>query len=150
MLSILCGNRGCLEAYASGPAIASMGIKAVAQGRTTIIGELVDFDLNKITPDAIAQAAFQGDPIAQTIIKDAGFYLGIAAANVCVSVGPRKIVIAGGVSRIGEPILEAIRGTLRERVTIMPVEQVAVVQATLGDDAGLIGVALWAADHFNN
>ena len=45
-----CGNRGCLEAYASGPAIAANGMKAVVQGRTTIIGELVDFDLNKITP----------------------------------------------------------------------------------------------------
>ena len=145
-----CGNRGCVEVYASGPAIASMGIKAVVQGRTTIIGELVNFDLNKISPDVIAQAASQGDKVAQTIIKDAGFYIGVAAANVCVCVGPRKIVIAGGVSHIGDPILEAIRATMRERVTIMPVEQVAVVQATLGDNAGVIGVALWAADHFNN
>ena len=145
-----CGNHGCLEAYASGPAIASMGIKAVVQGRTTIIGELVNFDVNKITPDVIAQAAARGDEIAQIIIQDAGFYIGVAAANVCVSVGPRKIVIAGGVSRIGGPILEPIRKTIRERVTVMPVEQVEVVQATLGDNAGVIGAALWAANNFNN
>jgi glucokinase len=145
-----CGNRGCLEAYASGPAIASMGMKAVVQGRTTIIGEMVDFDINKISPDIIAQAASEGDEIAQTIIEDAGFYIGVAAANVCVSVGPRKIVIAGGVSRIGDPILEPIRETIRERVTIMPVEQVEVVQATLGNNAGVMGVALWAANNFNN
>ena len=145
-----CGNHGCLEAYASGPAIASMGIKAVVQGRTTIIGELVNFDVNKITPDVIAQAAVRGDEIAQIIIQDAGFYIGVAAANVCVSVGPRKIVIAGGVSRIGGPILEPIRKTIRERVTVMPVEQVEVVQATLGDNAGVIGAALWAANNFNN
>ena len=144
-----CGNHGCLEAYASGPAIASMGIKAVLQGRTTIIGKLVDFDLNKITPDVIAQAASQDDEIANTILEEAGFYIGIAAANVCVSVGPRKIVIAGGVSHIGDPILEPIRRTIRQRVTIMPVEQVSVVQATLGDNAGVIGTALWAADNFN-
>jgi len=43
-----CGNQGCLEAYASGPAIASMGIKAVVQGRITMIGKLVDYDINKI------------------------------------------------------------------------------------------------------
>jgi glucokinase len=144
-----CGNRGCLEAFASGPAIAAMGMKAVVQGLTTIIGELVDFDLNKITPDTIAQAAAQGDEIAQIILQEAGFYIGVAAANVCVSIGPRKIVIAGGVSQIGEPILEPIRRTIRERVTVMPVEQVEVVQAQLGDDAGVIGSALWAQNNFN-
>lgn len=141
-----CGNRGCLEAYASGPAIAANGMKAVVQGRTTIIGELVDFDLNKITPDVIAQAAEQGDEIAKTIIADAGFFIGIAAANVCATIGPRRIVIAGGVSQIGERILAPIRRTIRERVTIMPVEQVKVVQAQLGDDAGVIGAAMWAAE----
>jgi glucokinase len=141
-----CGNRGCLEAYTSGPAIAAMGMKAVVQGRTTIIGELVDFDINRITPNLIAQAAAQGDEIAQIILQDAGFYIGIAAANVCAAIGPRKIVIAGGVSRIGEPILKPIRRTINERVTIMPVEQVEVVQAKLGDDAGVIGAALWSAN----
>jgi glucokinase len=144
-----CGSRGCLEVYASGPAISSMGMKAVVQGLTTSIGKLVDFDLNKITPDVIARAASHGDEVAQRIIDEAGFYIGIGAANVCASIGPRRIVIAGGVSRIGEPLLEPIRRTLRERVTIMPVEQVEVVQAQLGDDAGVIGVALWASAHFN-
>ncbi len=72
----------------------------------------------------------------------------MAAANVCVSVGPRKIVIAGGVSRIGNPIIEPVRQTIRERVTVMPVEQVEVVLARLGDDAGVIGAALWAANNF--
>jgi glucokinase len=144
-----CGNRGCLEAYASGPAIAAMGMKAVVQGCTTIIGELVDFDLNKITPKTIAQAASQGDEVAQNILEEAGFYIGIAAANVCASIGPRKIVIAGGVSKIGEPILEPIRRTIRERVRVMPVEQVEVIPAQLGDDAGVIGAALWAADYFS-
>jgi glucokinase len=141
-----CGNRGCLEAYASGSTIAANGVKAVCQGRTTIIGELVNFDLNKINPRIIAQAAAQGDEIAQVIIEDAGYYIGIAAANVCVSIGPRKIVIAGGVAQIGEPILAPIRRTLLERVTIMPVEQVEVVQAQLGGDAGVIGAAMWAVE----
>ncbi len=144
-----CGNRGCLEAYASGPAIASMGMKAVVQGRTTLIGELVDYDVNRITPDVIAQAAALGDEISQIIIAEAGLYIGIAAANICVSVGPRKIVIAGGVSRIGDPLLDPIRHTIRERVTVMPIEEVEVVQATLGDDAEVIGAALWAAKNFN-
>lgn len=140
-----CGNRGCLEAYASGPAIAAMGLKAVTQGLTTRLGELCEYDLNRITPKLIAQAARTGDAIAMDIYERAGFYLGIAAANVAVSVGPRRIIIAGGVSQAGDLLLDPIRRTLRERVTVMPVEQVEVVQGTLGDDAGVIGVACWAA-----
>jgi glucokinase len=108
-----CGNHGCVEAFASGPAIAAMGIKAVVQGRTTSIGKLVNFDINKITPGVIATAASDGDEIAQSILEDAGYYIGIAAANMCVSVGPRIIVIAGGISRIGELIIEPIRRTIK-------------------------------------
>lgn len=126
-----------------------MGMKAVVQGRTTIIGKLVDFDVNKITPDVISQAAQQGDDLAQEILQEAGFYIGVAAANICATIGPRKIVIAGGVSQIGELILAPIRQTMRGRVSIMPVDQVDVVQASLGDDAGVIGTALWAAEKFS-
>lgn len=68
---------------------------------------------------------------------------------MCVSVRPRKIVIAGGVSRIGDPLIEMIRKTIRERVTVMPVNQVEVLQAELGDDAGVIGAALWAANNLS-
>lgn len=141
-----CGNRGCLEALASGPAISAMGLKAVTQGLTTSIGELANFDLNKITPELIALAASQGDEIAQRILDEAGFYIGVAAANVCVSIGPQVVVIAGGVSRIGEPIIGAIWRTIHARAKVITVDQVRVVQASLGDTAGVIGAALWAAN----
>jgi glucokinase len=140
-----CGNNGCLEAYASGPAIAAMGMKAVTQGLTTSIAELCGNDLNLITPKLIAQAAQAGDEIAKEIYENAGYYIGIAAANMCASIGPRRIVIAGGVARAGELLLTPIRRTIRERVRIMPVEQVEVVASQLGDNAGVIGVACWAA-----
>lgn len=140
-----CGNNGCLEAYASGPAIAAMGMKAVSQGLTTAIAELCGYDLNRITPELIAKAAQAGDEIAKDIYEKSGFYLGIAAANICASVGPRRIIIGGGVAQTGELLLDPIRRTIRERVHIMPVEQVEVVPSQLGDNAGVIGVACWAA-----
>jgi glucokinase len=142
-----CGNKGCLEAFASGPAIAAMGMKAVTQGLTTRIGEMCEYDLNRITPELIAQAARAGDQIAMEIYERAGFYLGIAAANVCVAVGPRRIIIGGGVAQVGDLLLDPIRRTLRERVTVIPIEQVEVLQSQLGDNAGVVGVACWAADH---
>jgi glucokinase len=140
-----CGNRGCVEAYASGPAIIAMGLKAITQGLTTCLGEMCGYDLNRITPELIARAALEGDAIAMDIYEQAGFYLGIAAANICVAIGPRRIVLAGGVAQAGDLLLEPMRRTLRDRVTVMPVDQVEVVQSQLGNNAGVIGVASWVA-----
>ena len=143
-----CGSRGCLEAYASGPAIAAMGIKAVIQGRTTMIGELAGYDLNKITAKLIARAANMGDSVAKEIYEEVGFYIGIAVANTCVSIGPRRVIITGGVARAGELLLEPIRKTVYDRVKVMPVDQVEIVPSSLGDNAGVIGVASWASLQF--
>jgi glucokinase len=139
-----CGNHGCVEAYASGPAIAALGMKAVSQGLTTRITELVDHDLNRITPKIIAQAAHEGDRIAQEIFDRAGFYIGIAVANVMISLNPQRVVIGGGVARAGELLLEPIRRTAYSRVFLMPKEQVEILPARLGNDAGPVGAALWA------
>jgi glucokinase len=142
-----CGNRGCLEVYASGPAIAGAGIKAVVQGLTTSLRDLSTGDLNKITAALVYQAAVQGDPIASEIYTEAGNAIGVAAANMCVAIGPRRIVIGGGVSRAGDLLLEPIRKALRERVHVMPVDQVEVVLSSLGNKAGVTGAALWAAEN---
>lgn len=141
-----CGSRGCLETYASGPAIAAAGIKAVVQGLTTRIGEMVDYDLNRITPEVVYQAALSGDSIAQEIYQRVGHYLGIAIANVIVVIGPRKVVIGGGVSQAGELLFEPIRRTIRESVFITATENVEIVPAQLGINAGIIGAAAWAYD----
>jgi glucokinase len=140
-----CGNRGCLEAFASGAAITAMGLKAVKQGLTTSIGEMVEYDLNRITPAVIFQAAQAGDALAIDIYEQAAFYIGIAVGNAIVMVGPQKVVIGGGVAQAGEMLLEPIRRTVRERFAkITDVSQVKIVAAELGTNAGLIGAALWA------
>jgi glucokinase len=140
-----CGNYGCVEAYASGPAIASWAEKAVRQGLTTRMGEMVDYDCNKITPEVVARAAEAGDEIALEIWEKVGRYLGTAIANICVAVGPQRVVIAGGVAAAGDLLLNPIRKTLQERVFVMPIDQVEVVRSELGADAGILGVASWAA-----
>jgi len=143
-----CGNYGCLETYASGPAIAAMGMKVVSQGLTTKIGELCEYDLNRITPELIAKAAQMGDEIACEIFEKAGFYLGIAASSICAAIGPRRIIIAGGVSQAGRRLFDPLERVVRERVHIMPVEQVEIIPAQLGGNAGVIGAACWAANQF--
>jgi len=144
-----CGNRGCLEAFASGPAMAGLGIKAVIQGLTTSIGKLVDYDLNRITPEVICEAARQGDSIAKDIYVQAGTYIGIAVANILTTVGPRKVVIGGGVAAAGDLLLEPLRRTVHERVHVMPIDQTEIVQASLGLNAGLLGSAMWAAHNLD-
>jgi glucokinase len=142
-----CGNNGCLEAFASAPAIANMGVKAVQQGQATLIGELTNFDLNKITPKVIADAAVQGDEIAQRIWNDAGHYIGTGIANILVTLATNKIVISGGVAAAGDLLLNPIRKTLEKRVFLVPLDEVEVVLGALGNDAGILGMAQWAFLH---
>jgi len=141
-----CGARGCLEAYATGPAIAALGVRAVLQGRTSILGKLAESDLNKITPELICQAARQGDPVANEIYQTVGELIGIAVSNILVTIGPRKVVLAGGVAGAGDLLLNPIRRKIREQVFMMPADQVEIVIANLGMNAGIIGVAAWAAE----
>jgi len=140
-----CGGRGCLEAHASGPAIATMGIKAVRQGRTTSIRDLVAGDLNRITPEVIVQAAEAGDDVAQEILAEAGFYLGIGIATLVTLFSPNVVVIGGGVSKAGDWLLKPIREVVRQRCHVTPVERVRIELAMLGGDAGAIGAAVWAS-----
>jgi glucokinase len=140
-----CGSRGCLEAFASGPAISAMALKAITQGRTTQIAELVSYDLNEVTPKIIAEAALAGDPVAQEIYERAGFYIGIGVANLITIISPDMVVIGGGVAQAGDLLFDPIRRTVRETANVTPLEKVEIVPAELGTDAGLIGAAIWAS-----
>lgn len=144
-----CGNFGCLEVYASGPAIAAMGVKMVAQGFATRIAELCEGDYNRINAALIARAAQEGDPIAMEIYERAGQALGRAAAMLCVTLSPQRIVLTGGVARAGDLLLEPMQQTMRKMVRVMPVERVELVLGTLGDQAGVIGAACFAAQKIN-
>ncbi|HET6823759.1 MAG TPA: ROK family protein [Anaerolineales bacterium] len=139
-----CGGKGCLELYASGPAIAAMGVKEVMHGHTTRIGELVNHDLNRIDAGTIVQAALEGDPIAKGILQRAGMYLGIAVGNILGVISPQKVIFGGGVSQAGDLLLRPIVQTVNERVHVIPIQKVEFALAELGINGGLIGAALWA------
>jgi glucokinase len=141
-----CGGKGCLELYASGPAISAMGVKAVMHGHTTRIGELVHYDLNRIDAGIIVQAALEGDTIAKAILQRAGRYLGIAVGNIMGVISPQRVIFGGGVSVAGDLLLQPIVQTIRERVSVIPVDKVEFVTAELGINGGLIGAALWAQE----
>ena len=139
-----CGNRGCLEAYASGPAIATLGVRAVRQGRTTILRDLVENDLNRLTPEVIVRAAEQGDAIARQILDEVGGYLGIGVANLITLFSPDAVIIGGGVAEAGEWLLRPIRAMVQWRCRVTPIERITIATASLGGEAGVIGAAVWA------
>jgi glucokinase len=140
-----CGGRGCLEMYASGPAIAAHAAQAIIQRRPTRIAEMAANDLNRVTTSVVLQAAREGDALACAILDQAGMYIGIAVSNTIHTISPRKVVFGGGVMAAGELLLEPIRRTVRERVFLAPAQCVEIVPAQLGDDAGLVGASLWPA-----
>jgi len=140
-----CGNHGCIEVFSSGPAIAAEAARGVRQGWSTKIVDLIENDLNRLTPEIIAKAAQLGDPFALSVWERAGKYLGIGVANILICVGVKRVVIGGGVAKAGELLLTPIRNEVKKRVFLMPVDQVQIVNAKLGTKAGIVGMAVWSA-----
>jgi glucokinase len=137
------GNPGGWEGLASGPAIAAMGVKAVMQGLNTRIGELVAYDIRQITPRTIVQAAEQDDAVAIDILQRAGTYIGVGLSNIITILAPHCVVIGGGVAALGDWIMKPALQTLHERCHTVPLDKITIVQAELGNKAGLIGAAQW-------
>jgi glucokinase len=141
------GVPGSIESLGSGPAIAAAGVKAVMQGVNTTLGALVDYDLNRITPDVIRRAAEAGDPVALDILQRAGTAIGAGIAHVVTILAPHCVILGGGVTALGDWILDPIRASLRIYCRTVNVDRVQIVLAALGADAGAIGAALWADQH---
>jgi glucokinase len=139
-----CGSFGCLEAYASGPALITLGIKAIRQGRTTSLRDLIGGDLNALTPELIVHGANQGDAIAREVLDQVGYWLGVGVANLITLFSPDAVVIGGGVAAAGEWLLRPVREVVLRRCLVTPTERVKIVLAELAGEAGVIGAAVWA------
>jgi len=136
-----CGNNGCLEIMAAGPAIARRAVKAIREGRKTVITELVKDNLNRITAAIVAQAANQGDKLAREVMEKTGGYLGTGVANIINLFNPQMVVIGGGVSEAGDLILDPLKKTMKKRAFPVPAKAVKIVTPSLGRDCTVIGAA---------
>jgi len=136
-----CGNRGCLEAMASGTSIARRAREAVAAGRQTGLSEIP-----ALTSADVVRLAQAGDVVAREVWDSAVTYLGIGVAAVITILAPERVVIGGGVTRAGDFLFDSLREHLRRRVKLVPVESVAILPAALGPDVGILGAAAVALD----
>jgi glucokinase-like ROK family protein len=140
-----CGNRGCLEAYAGGNAIAKRAMEEVKRGRRT---QLVGFgDFYRITAKDVIMAARNGDLLSQQILAEAGSHLGTAIASLVNLFNPSIVVIGGGVAQSGDLLLDPIRSTVGNRSLAVAAKAVRISSALLGRRASAMGAVVQALSH---
>jgi glucokinase len=137
-----CGNLGCAETLANGPAIVGEAVRRVVQGFTTSLVALSGGDLNAITPELVARAAEEGDSVATDVIDRAGAWLGITLAGAIALLAPELVVIGGGVAPAGSRYVRAAEETARRHTGVIDITRIGFRSASLGYDAGVIGAGL--------
>ena len=133
-----CGNYGCLEAYASGPAIAARAIEGLELGASSILPELAG-DLVNITAETVFDAVVQGGPYATEVMHDTAKFLGVGLANIINILNPEMLVISGGVTRAGDHLFVPLRTEVRRRAFRVAEQSCRIVASELQGKAGVIG-----------
>ncbi|MCY3600312.1 MAG: ROK family glucokinase [Gemmatimonadetes bacterium] len=136
-----CGSYGCLEAYASGPAIAARAVEGLKAGAESMLLDLVDGDLRAVTAEAVSDAIVAGDQYAADVMRETAGYLGTGLANLINILNPEMIVVSGGVTRAGKHLFDPLRREVRKRALQPAAEACRIVRTELGGLAGVIGAA---------
>ncbi|MGE5602060.1 MAG: ROK family protein [Nitrososphaerales archaeon] len=148
-----CGKRGCVMSYACGMAISRMAWEYVQSGGPTLLHQFVHVEAPEemapsyaISGEAVAQAAAAGDQAALEILGIAGRYFGIGLSTVVQVINPDRIVIGGGLAKIGPPLLDPCMAALNDNIHPVLVGSAEIVPSELRNDAGLLGAAdlAWA------
>ncbi|HUG02282.1 MAG TPA: ROK family protein [Longimicrobiales bacterium] len=136
-----CGNYGCLEAYASGPAIALRALEGLESGAESILPDLVGGRLDTITAAVVYEGVVLGDAFAEEVMKETAKFLGAGIANIINSLNPAMVVVAGGVTRAGEHLFRPLRAEVRRRAFKHAEEACQIVPGALEGTAGVVGAA---------
>lgn len=134
-----CGNYGCVEALASGTAIARQAKESINSGAETTLT-----DYESVTSYEVFKEASEGDKVSIDILDKSFNYLGICIANIIVSFNPEVVVIGGGVAKCGSILFEKVQEVVNKRALKSMVESCRIVPAALGSDAGVIGAVALA------
>jgi len=137
-----CPNRGCVETLASGTALGREGREAAEWEPDSALAKMAATG-REIDGRAVTEAALAGDATAIGAVERIGRRLGVALSSFANIFEPDMIVIGGGVIAAGDLLLEPARRVLRERA-LPPMNRTPVVEAELGNDAGMIGAAAMA------
>jgi len=138
-----CGTYGCIEAFAAGPGMARRARVFLEQehAEPSLLREMTEGHLEKISPELIQAASLKGDRVAKKIIDDTGFHLGVWLAGMITLFDPDAIVIGGGVSLIGRPLFTKIKATIPSYTINRFANQTPVLPAKLRTNVGVFGAA---------
>src|SRR5918911_2176106 len=139
-----CGNRGCLEALASGTAVARRAGEVAGERPDSALGRLAAE--RAPTAEEVLDLAREGDAASLDVLREAGTWLGIGLADFVNIFDPEVIAIGGGLSAAGDLILEPAREELRLRSHSPSRDLVEIRKATLGAESGMVGAAALARD----
>jgi glucokinase len=147
-----CGNYGCLEAYASGPAIATRAREVLVREETaSLLPSLVDGRLEMIMAETVYKAALQGDAVANEIVRDTARYLGVGIANLLNILNADVVVVTGGVTQAGDALFVPLQAEVRRRAFRPAVEATRIVPGMLPGTAGVVGaVATFKMQHLGD
>jgi glucokinase len=137
-----CPNHGCVEALASGTALGREGLAAAESSPDSALGKLLAAG-ERIDGKAVTEVAIAGDETAIGVFELIGSRLGVACSSFANIFQPDAIVVGGGVIAAGDLLLDPVRREVRERA-LNPMNKTPILEATLGNDAGMIGAAALA------
>ena len=132
-----CGNLGCLETYAARQGILALAAEEMAGHPDSRLHGLA----RPLTPQAVYEAAAQGDAAAKLVFERAGYYLGLGLTHLANILSPSCIVVGGGIAQAGDLLLGPARRVLANCAYPPPHRQVPIVPAALGDLSGVYGAA---------
>jgi glucokinase len=138
-----CGSVGCLETVASAPALVASVVRSLLHGRSPILYDMVEGDLNALTAEHISRAAREGDAVCLEALQHVAEALGVATASVAVLVGPERIVVGGGLAGTCDILFPIIEATWQRHAVVLGERLPQLVTAKLSDP-GVIGAALYA------
>jgi glucokinase len=138
-----CGNYGCVEMYASEPAMLNRAKELLKNNRGSILHKLSQGNLNKMKAKQLFEAERLKDKVAQKVIKDTACYLGAALSSAVNLLNPEIVVIGGGVALFsGRDFFKKIEKEVRRRAFPSATRNLKIVKAKLGNDAGFIGASI--------
>jgi predicted NBD/HSP70 family sugar kinase len=142
-----CGNHGCLEAMAAGPAIAEKAMQAARDGKSELLQKMMEINGGVLTPENVNTACREGDEAALEIIRASGQMIGDVLAGLVNFFNPSHIFIGGGIANFGNHLLIAIKRAVLRQSLPLATTNLAISFSRAGSDAGVIGAVMLALEY---
>jgi glucokinase len=136
-----CGKLGCIEALASGPAIARRAAEKIAAGRRSSMAEQSKVASGRITSEMVGQAYVAGDLLAQEVLRETAMFLAVWLGNIVDLLEPDVMIVGGGAASMLQPFMKEIRDQLPTWCVNSHCQEIPLVTAHYGADAGIAGGA---------